>query len=66
MKNSILSFLMRSAALAATLLLAYGCTKSEAESGSRNQMRFEPSLPQTKASDTAFEAGDSFGIYAVE
>ena len=29
-------------------------------------MHFVPSFPGTKASDTAFEAGDSFGIYVVE
>ena len=66
MKNSIISFIPRAAFLAASLLIVCCCTKSGAEIGREDQMRFEPSLPQTKASDSAFEAGDSFGIYAVE
>ena len=66
MKNSILSFIPRAGVLAAALLLAFACTKSGAEPGFDDQMRFEPALPQTKASDSAFEEGDSFGVFAVE
>ena len=66
MKNSILSFIPRAGVLAAALLLAFACTKSGAEPGIDDQMRFEPALPQTKASDSAFEEGDSFGVFAVE
>lgn len=37
----------------------------DVQKGDEAVMRFIPSLPGTKATDSAFEAGDSFGIYAV-
>ena len=43
-----------------------GCSKQEVQEKDEAVMRFIPSLPGTKATDSAFEAGDSFGIYAVE
>ncbi len=43
-----------------------GCSKQAGPEENGAIMRFIPSLPVTKATDTAFEAGDSFGIYAVE
>ena len=43
-----------------------GCSKQDSPEEDEAVMRFVPSLPGTKATDTAFEAGDTFGIYAVE
>ena len=51
--------------MCAAALLA-GCSKQAVPAGDMNEMHFIPSLPATKATDTAFESGDSFGIYAVE
>ena len=43
-----------------------GCAKSNPSPEDEALMHFVPTLPGTKATDSAFEAGDSFGIYAVE
>lgn len=51
--------------LAAALMTLAGCSK-EAQVVDDGQMHFVPALPMTKATDTAFEAGDAFGIYAME
>ena len=51
---------------AAALSALAGCSKQAVQEKDEAVMRFIPSLPGTKATDSAFEAGDSFGIYAVE
>ena len=53
-------------ACALALTALSGCSKEKYSGQDDAKMHFVPSLPGTKASDTAFEAGDSFGIYAVE
>lgn len=50
----------------AVLSILTGCSRQSLPSEDGAQMHFIPSLPGTKATDSAFEAGDSFGIYAVE
>lgn len=42
------------------------CTKMNPDTQEDGQMRFIPGLPATKATDSAFESGDAFGVYAVE
>lgn len=52
--------------LAAALIAATGCSKEEGKSTS-NELLLAPALPNmSKATDTEFESGDQFGIYAVE
>ena len=53
-------------ACALALTALSGCSKEKYSGQDDAKMHFVPSFPGTKASDTAFEAGDSFGIYAVE
>ena len=53
-------------ACALVLTALSGCSKEKYSGQDDAKMHFVPSLPGTKASDTAFEAGDSFGIYVVE
>lgn len=48
------------------LFMLVGCSKELAPVADDGLMHFVPALPVTKATDTAFEAGDSFGIYAME
>lgn len=43
-----------------------GCSKQNVPLEDDAVMHFIPSLPGTRATDSSFEAGDSFGIYAVE
>lgn len=43
-----------------------GCSEQGPCREGETMMRFVPSLPETRATDSAFEKGDSFGIYAVE
>ncbi len=50
----------------AALMAASACTKMNPDTQDDGQMRFIPGLPATKASDSAFESGDAFGVYAVE
>ena len=50
----------------AAVCMFTGCTKSNPSPEDEALMHFVPSLSGTKASDSAFEVGDSFGIYAVE
>lgn len=42
------------------------CSKQDTPREDEAVMRFIPTLPGTKATDSSFEVGDSFGIYAVE
>ena len=51
---------------AAALGALAGCSKQVSSVEDGALMRFVPSLPGTKATDAAFEAGDAIGIYAVE
>lgn len=48
------------------LMAASACTKMNPDTQEDGQMRFIPGLPATKATDSAFESGDAFGVYAVE
>ena len=50
----------------AAVCMFTGCAKSNPSPEDEALMHFFPTLPGTKATDSAFEAGDSFGIYAVE
>lgn len=50
----------------AAVCMFTGCAKSNPSPEDEALMHFVPTLPGTKATDSAFEAGDSFGIYAVE
>lgn len=51
---------------AAAFLLLAGCSKETPSAVDDGLMKFVPTLPGTRATDTAFESGDSFGIYAME
>ena len=52
--------------LAAALLATTSCSKEEGNSDN-GQLLLAPALPNmSKATETEFESGDRFGIYAVE
>ena len=52
--------------LAMALSLLCACSKEHPAALDDNEIRFNASLPATKASDAGFADGDSFSLYAVE
>lgn len=52
--------------IALALSLACACSKEEPARIQDNEIRFNASLPATKASDAGFADGDCFSLYAVE